>query len=394
MTERGENAKGSTPGAGPNAASNDIYERLELRPIVNAWGTVTRIGGSTLAPEVAEAMHLASTAYVNVEEMLRRAGDHIARLIGVEATFISSGAAAGLCISTAACMAGSDPVRIAQLPDSDGMPNEVIVLKSQRFRYDQAIRMAGARLVEVGLADLTFREQVEAAVTERTAAFHYLAESESIRGAIPLEEVIEIMRPRGIPVIVDAAAELPPLRNLTHYIELGADLVLFSGGKDIRGPQSSGLVLGRADLIEACLLNSNPFHSVGRPMKVDKETIAGLTRAVELYVEKDFEEEAARWERIVANLLEGCKQIPGTTATRGFPSEPGIQPRTIPRVFLRMHEAARLSPKDVRDRLWEGEPCIAVGLLGDALVLNPQTLDEAQCELISERLHRIMDEAR
>ncbi|MHB1421527.1 MAG: aminotransferase class V-fold PLP-dependent enzyme, partial [Bacillota bacterium] len=169
----------------------DVYEQLGVKKLINAWGTVTRIGGSKMAPEVLQAMCEAANAYVDMDELLRKAGEKIAQLIGVEAAFITSGAAAGLAVATAACMAGTDPVKIASLPDTSGMKNEVMILKCHRFRYDQAVRLPGAKFIEVGLADRTLPEEVEAVIGEHIAAIIYLAESERIRGSLPLAKLTD-----------------------------------------------------------------------------------------------------------------------------------------------------------------------------------------------------------
>lgn len=371
-----------------------VYEQLGVKKLINAWGTVTRVGGSKMAPEVLRAMCEAAQAYVDIDELLRKAGERIAELTGVEAAFITSGAAAGLAVATAACMAGTDPVKVARLPDTSGMKNEVVILKCHRFRYDQAVRLTGARLTEVGLADRTLPEELEAAISERTAAVIYLAEAERVRGSLPLIKVVEIAKRYDVPVIVDAAAELPPVDNLRRYLDTGADLVLFSGGKDIRGPQSSGLILGKKSLIEACAANSCPNHSIGRPMKVDKETIVGLLKAVELYVQKDFVHETQRWEKIVQYFLVEFREINGVKVWRGFPTEPGIQPACIPRAYIEIGETRLgISIGEIQARLREGDPGIVVGTFDKGLVLNPQMLEEGEEKVVVSRLKEILQTA-
>jgi L-seryl-tRNA(Ser) seleniumtransferase len=369
----------------------DIYEQLGVKKLINAWGTVTRIGGSKMPPEVLEAMCEAAQAYVDIDELLRKAGERIAKLIGVEAAFITSGAAAGLAVATAACIAGTDPVKVARLPDTSGMKNEIIILKCHRFRYDQAVRLTGAKLVEVGLADRTLPEELEAAINERTAAIIYLAEAEHVRGSLPLVMVCNIAKKHNVPVIVDAAAELPPIDNLRRFLEVGADLVIFSGGKDIRGPQSSGLILGKKSLIEACAANSCPNHSIGRPMKVDKETIVGLLKAVEIYVQQDFKGRMQRWEEIVQYFVTELDGLKGIKAWRGFPTEPGIQPTCIPRAYIEIsEEELGISIPEIQARLREGDPGIVVGTFEKGLVLNPQMLEDGEEKIVVGRLKEIL----
>lgn len=358
-----------------------------MKKLLNARGTLTALGGSIMPPEVLEAMREASRAYVNLDELLRRAAERIAELIGVEGAFITSGAAAALAVSAAACMAGTDPASIRRLPDSAGMRNEILMLKAHRFGFDQAVRLAGARIVEVG-------EELEAALTERTAAYLYLAEAENSRGSLPLPQVTQLLNRRNVPVIVDAAAELPPVANFRRYLEQGAALVIFSGGKDIRGPQSSGLILGRKDLIAACACNSCPNYSIGRPMKVDKESICGLVRAVELYLSQDFEREMRGWEEMVEAFVERLSGVAGVEVRRGFPSPPGIQPAGIPRAYVQIDPSRTgVSAAQVRKKLQDGDPGIETDLDGDCLVLNPQLLTRKEAKAVIDRLAAVLQRA-
>jgi seryl-tRNA(Sec) selenium transferase len=195
----------------------------------------------------------------------------------------------------------------------------------------------------------------------------------------------------NVPVIVDAAAELPPVTNFRHYLEQGAALVLFSGGKDLRGPQSSGLILGRRDLIAACACNSCPNYSVGRPMKVDKESICGLVRAVELYVGRDFASQMRGWEEMVGAFAKRLSGIPGITVRRGFPSPPGIQPAGIPRAYVQIDRSKTgLSSEQVHKELQQSDPGIMADLQGDCLVLNPQMLTAREAKAIARRLAGIL----
>jgi L-seryl-tRNA(Ser) seleniumtransferase len=289
---------------------------------------------------------------------------------------VTSGAAAGLAIAAAACMAGTDPARVLQLPDTAGMRNEVVVLKSHRILYDQAVRLAGARFVEVGVTSSARIEQVLAAIGDRTAMVLYVAEAIPLRGSLPLAEITSALRGTGIPVVVDAAAELPPVRNLRAFFDDGADLVVFSGGKELRGPQSSGIILGRPDLIAACAANAFPEYGIGRAMKTDKETIAGLVRAVQLFVERDQDADTARWERMTERMVDAIGAHPACEARRGFPIEPGVQPVEIPRAFVR----AEVPAAELLDRLRHGDPAVVASIAGDELVLNPQCLSDDEVE--------------
>ncbi|MEM7034723.1 MAG: aminotransferase class V-fold PLP-dependent enzyme, partial [Chloroflexota bacterium] len=262
-----------------------VYEALEMRPVINANATLTKLGGSLMPPEVLEAMMEASRYFIDLHELQKRVGERIAEITQNEAAYVSSGAAAGLALATAACITGTNPDAIYQLPDLTGLKNEVIIHRSHRNGYDHGVRQVGVRVVEIGYTTGTQRWELEQAINENTAAIFWFQGAMTGMGELPLPTVIEIAKSHGVPVVVDGAAQLPPVSNLWHFTkELGADLAVFSGGKDLRGPQPTGLIVGRRDLIEACTLNGSPNHSLGRPMKVGKEEMVGLLAAVERYL--------------------------------------------------------------------------------------------------------------
>lgn len=357
-------------------SSMGFYERLGVKPMINAWGTVTKVGGSRMDLRVLEAMTDASRMFVDIYALQDRACAAIASMLGVQAASITSGAASGLAISAAACMAGDDEVKILALPDTTGMRNEALVLKAHRVLYDQAMRLTGVRMLEVGLSSFATIAQVEAAITDRTALFFYVAESATARGSVPLKDICTVMKRHGIPVVVDAAAELPPMSNLTAFLEAGADLVVFSGGKEIRGPQASGLILSNnADLIRCCRLNGYPDHGAGRSMKVDKETIAGLVTAIEIFVTRDYDQIYAEWESMASEMVAGLADVEGITVRRGLPTQPGIQPADVPRAYLRPH---RVTAVELQTLLRNGTPGVFCGVEGDEVALNPQTLDRSE----------------
>lgn len=348
-----------------------VYEELGVAPMINALGTVTVVGGSRMDPRVVQAMAEAACSFVDLQELLRKAGESIARFVKAEAACVTAGAAAGLAVATAACLARTDPDKITQLPDSSGMANQALFLPAHRMVYDQAVRLAGAELVEVGTPSSATLEQVAAAITERTALFFYFAGAASLPGSLPLRDLAELLKQHGIPLVVDAAAELPPVANLTTFLSDGADLVVFSGGKEIGGPQSSGFILGSGPLIHACSLNNFPNHSIGRSMKTDKETIVGLVKAVELFMERDYVAIFDRWRRMSESVVAAVNQLPGCAARIGYPMVPGIQPREIPRAYI---DAAPLAGADLRDRLLGRTPPVAVGVEDAAVAINPQCL--------------------
>ncbi|HZK12345.1 MAG TPA: aminotransferase class V-fold PLP-dependent enzyme, partial [Atribacterota bacterium] len=225
------------------------YQDLCIRKVINAAGTYTVYGGSLVSNEVIRAMEIASHNFVDIDELLQKTGEYIAKLIGVEAALITAGAAAGLTLSAAACMAGSKPEFINALPNTEGMKNEIIIMRCHRNPYDNAMVLAGAKFIEIGNGIETHSWELEAAIGEKTAAVAFFVQAEMLEASLPLTKVIEIAHAKNIPVIVDAAAELPPIENLSKFMKMGADIVLFSGGKDLRGPQSSGLMLGKKDMV-------------------------------------------------------------------------------------------------------------------------------------------------
>ena len=367
----------------------DIYDKLGVKKLINAEGTLTILGGSLMEPVVLDTMVAASKHFVDLNEMLEKSGEYIANLLGVEACCITSGASAGLTLSTAACITGTDPAKIRQLPDLQGLKNEVLIQKSHRNGFDHAIRHAGATLVEFGLIKETYPWELKAAISDRTAAIVHFVEFENDRN-LPLSEVISIAKETGIPLIVDAAAELPPVENLSRFFHMGADLTVFSGGKDLCGPQSSGLIVGRRDLIDACALNANPNYSIGRAMKVGKEEIAGLVVALELYLAQDFAAEEKMWEDMVSHIVKRLSGIPGLDARRVAPSEPGIQPNWIPRVHLEWEKGKiPLNSREVKSLLRQGKPGIAVGATSTGVFVNPQTLKPGQEKIVADTLRKV-----
>jgi L-seryl-tRNA(Ser) seleniumtransferase len=367
------------------------YADLGVRPVVNAWGTVTVMGGSTIPSEVLAAMAEAGRRYVPLHELQEAAGRYVAERLGVEAAFIPCGAAAGMALAVAACMAGTDPAYRAQLPNNEGLKNEIIVFRSMRSDYDQAFRVGGAKLVEIGMPKKTEVWELEHALSSpQVAAVGYIVEHEH-PGMLSLETILETAHAKDVPVIVDAAAEIPPVENLWKYTHLGADLTIFSGGKDIRGPQSTGLIVGRKELIEACAFHSCPNHSIGRGMKVGKEEIMGFVTALDLYLEQDFEGEMAYWEAQVAYVVEALSAVEGVTAQRVYPDEPGIQPIWIPRAYIDWApEVTQRSPLELKEELLKGEPRVVVGASATGLIVNPQMLEEGQERIVAECIERLL----
>jgi uncharacterized pyridoxal phosphate-dependent enzyme len=262
-----------------------LYQALGVRPLINANATLTVLGGSLMPAVVQEAMAKAAQCYVDINELQEAVGKRIAELTHNEGALVVGGCAAGLTEVTAALMAGTDPERIHQLPDTTGMRNEMLIHRTHRNPYDQAVRTAGATFVEFGQESGTKPADLEAAITDRTVGVFYVVANWLRPGAMTLEETVAVSHRHGLPVVVDAAAQLPPVANLWRFTrDLGADVAVFSGGKNLNGPQATGLVVGRRSIVSATLRNGYPNHSVGRPMKIGKENIIGCLAAVEWYL--------------------------------------------------------------------------------------------------------------
>jgi seryl-tRNA(Sec) selenium transferase len=398
---------------------SNIYERLGIRTIINASGPATRLSGSIMPAEVAEAMREASQYCVDIAELQARAGAIIAEITGAEAGYVTSGAAAGLLLGTAACVTGLDPGKMNRLPDTVGMKNEVLIPRSHRNFYDHAVRAVGVRLVEVGIADRfsgagvrdTEAWEIADAITPNTAAVCYVATGNSLP---PLPEVVEAAHAAGVPVLVDAAGQLPPAGNLQRFIAEGADLVAFSGGKAIRGPQATGILCGRRDLISAAALQhldldilfdqwtpppslidksrlpGAPQHGIGRPCKVGKEEIVGLITALRLFVSEDPETRRQRWLALMEALVAASGDLPHVRIAL----VPDARRREIPTVQMVLDEAALgMSALDVVKQLQDGEPSIhanpsqvRAGIVG----FGPLCLKEGEPEIIARRLRELL----
>jgi L-seryl-tRNA(Ser) seleniumtransferase len=363
-----------------------MYERLGMRRVINADATLTRLGGSLMPAEVLDAMREAAGSFVDMYELQQVVGRRLAELTRNEAAYVSTGAASGLVLATLAAMTGDDLPTIAHLIETGEAPkNEVIIHRAHRIPYDPAIRLAGGRIVEIGNRLQTFPWELEAAISPRTAMVFYSAGVHLASGALPLAETVENAHARGIPVVVDAAAQLPPTENLWRFTrEFGADLAVFSGGKDFRGPQASGLLVGTEAMIAAVAVNGSPHQRLARPMKVGKEEMIGLLVAVERYVNEDWQDRARRYEGAVERWIEHFGDVPGLSASRVFPNEAG-QP--TPRCRVTFDAETGLSGTEVTRLLWEGDPRIAVAVDGpNAISITPELLEDGDESILLDRI--------
>jgi len=396
-----------------------IYEDLGVPSVVNATGTKTRIGGSRIRPEAVDAMNRAADAFVRLSDLQARASDLIADVTGAQAGYVTSGAAAALALGAAACIAGDDIGAMAQLPDTEGLPGEIVMARTHRTGYDHALRAAGARIVDVGTNDHhlgTGAQNVEPweyadAITEDTAAVAYVQKPYTEPS---LEAVCDVAHDHNVPVVVDAAAELPPVTNLEAFIDAGADLVAFSGGKAIRGPQTTGFLAGRAALVSSVAaqhldmhaaeavweppttlvdpeaLGGVPRQGIGRPMKVGKEELAGFIRALDAFKAEDHDARQREWrarsERIAATL----DSVAGVRTSITAADKTAVAPELTVTVEA---GSAGISATEIVGALRREEPRVFVGAddLPEAFTVNPMCLTDEETTYVDERIRAQFD---
>ncbi|MBI1353646.1 MAG: aminotransferase class V-fold PLP-dependent enzyme [Acidobacteria bacterium] len=373
--------------AAPTAAPMRNYlAELGVKPIINGAGAYTMFTGSLMQREVIDVIAETSKHFVRLDELHDRVGEKIAALVGAEAAMVSSGCFGAMVCGTAACLTGTDPARIVQIPDLTGMKSEVITQKSHRFLYDHAVRDCGVKIVEIETL-----AEFEAAVSEKTAMLWFL-NKRNPDGQIKHEQWVELGRKHGIPTMNDCAADLPPVENLTKYNKMGFDLVAFSGGKGICGPQSAGLLFGRKDLIRAARLNTYPnSDALGRGLKVNKEEMIGMWVALENYMKRDHEADWKEWERRVAVMAEKASAVSGVT------TEPFIPPiaNETPHLRIRWDQSAiALEPEAVKQKLRDGDPTIEVipgeGYVTESVEIAAWMLQPGEAEIIGDRIAEIL----
>ena len=349
------------------------YQTLGIRPVINAYATVTKFGGSLMPPEVLKAMGEASGAFVDLAQLQRRVGECIADLTHNEAAYVTSGAAAGVMLSAAACVLHHHPDEALTFPQISSLKHEAIVQRAHRNGYDLGVQQIGMTFVEIDSSSAA----LHAAINDKTACIFWFQGGMNSDADIPLAEVIAIANQHGLPVIVDAAAQLPPAENLWRFTEMGVALALFSGGKDLRGPQPTGLMLGRRDLIESIRVISNPNHGLGRPLKVGKEELMGVLAAVERYLKLDHVARATYCEDTVAMWCAALNPLAGVRAERAFPNEGG-QP--LPWCLVTVDPSVLGKSADALvEAFLACDPAIAVSPLdAQQFHLNPMTLNPGQ----------------
>lgn len=343
-------------------AKKSIYTAIGVLPLINARGTVTIIGATRVLPEVQKAMDEAVKDYVQLDELMEGVGTRLAELTGAEWGIVTTGASGAITVATAGCICGGDPDKLWQIPDLRGMKDEVIIPSYSRSAYDAAAKAVGVRMVEVGTL-----EELKAALGPRTAMVMVMAGGRSESGPLSLREIASVAKPQGVPVLVDAAAEGLEVPN--PHLAQGADLVAYSGGKYLRGPQCAGLLLGRKDLVKAAWITSAPHHGFGRGFKVGREEIMGMLTAVEMWIKRDHAQEWQMWTTWCDYIARQLEKVPGVTTELLLPKGRSNRSPTL-QVQWDMAKIP-LTGHEVEQILWEGNPRIAVSGAGSFLPFPP-----------------------
>jgi L-seryl-tRNA(Ser) seleniumtransferase len=377
---------GAAGGEQPTAKKPSVYEALGVKRIINAAGTITALGGSLMPPEVVAAWTEASQHFVDLLELQDRVGERIAKLLGVEAALVTTGAAGGIVLGTAAALTYRDRSLVARLPLPPEMGREVIRQKSHRDCYDHQITACGVRLVDVETP-----EELERAISPRTAmmmAYNYLEP----QGKISRGDWLAAAQRHKVPTLLDAAADVPPLDALWKHNKAGFDLVVFSGGKGLRGPQNAGLLLGRRDLIEAAKLNTAPrCGNIGRGMKVSKEDMVAMWAAVERYVRLDHDAQLRDWEGRIAVIEDALRDVP-TVKTRRI--VPPIANRVPHLLVLWDERRLAVTPSEMKKLLAEAQPPIVTarvhGTGEEGFLISVFMLQEGEERIVADRVRSIL----
>jgi L-seryl-tRNA(Ser) seleniumtransferase len=389
---------GAKTAAKAPAPATDYYKILGVTPLINAAGTYTVLSASTMPEEVQAAIALAAKHPVNLNELQDAAGDYLAKKLRCEAALITAGAAAALVVGTAACVTRGNDSAILNIPtDMNGVKNEVIVQKSHRYDYDHAVRNCGIRFVDVETL-----EQYEKAFNERTVMAHFFNAAE---GKISREDWVRVAHAHDVPCFNDAAADVPPISNLWNYTQMGFDLVTFSGGKGLRGPQCTGLLLGKKDLIDAAKKNNSPnSNTVGRGMKVAKEEIVGLVAAVDWFLEQDDAAMEAEYRARAERIAEQIKRVPNVQTQIFIPE---VAANHVPHLLITYdQQQIKITGKEVMHRMRAGKPRIelnpstggppaSAGLPGGAntIVVGVWMLQPGEDKIVGNRLREVLQEA-
>ncbi|MEO6844680.1 MAG: aminotransferase class V-fold PLP-dependent enzyme [Ginsengibacter sp.] len=364
----------------------DFFEELGVTPIINATTTMTFLSGSRMLPEVMEAINSTSHHFANMYDLQDKVGEKIAQMLNCEAAMVTSGAAGAMTIGTAACITGKDPKKIDLLPPNlPGPKREVIIQKSHRYIFDRAILNNGVKMVEV-----EGPEEMEKAFTENTVMAHFF--NAARKSTITHENFVAIAKRHNIPTFIDAAADYPPKENLFRFQKIGFDLITFSGGKMLRGPQSAGLLFGRKDLIEAAKLNDSPHECpIGRPMKVNKEEIFGMYAALKIALETDDEEQLKEWNKRINHISKIVEQVNTVKAARR--DNPGPA-NAFPGMNVTWDQnTVKISPEEVVEKLKKNKPSIVAGGRQNFLNIGVVLLNSDEVDEVAKAVKKILRDA-
>jgi uncharacterized pyridoxal phosphate-dependent enzyme len=365
-------------------ASGNVYEELGVTTVINGQGTMTVLGGSLMRPEVEAAMTLASQHFCSIPELEVAAGKRIAEMLKLPPGYtglVTSGAAAAMQSGLAGILTGDNEQFIQQLPDLTGMKSEVIIQKSHRNGFDHQLRSTGVKLIEIET-----RDDLRKAVNPKTAMMHF-SNFANAAGQIKVDEWVKLGKEYKIPCFNDAAADTPPVSHLWDYANMGYDLIAFSGGKAIRGPQCAGLLIGRKDLVAYALLNNSPHEdTLGRSQKVGKEEIIGMIKALESYLKEDHDALTKEWWRRLDSISAEITRVPGVSASFSVPDIANHVPH------LEIHWDPRhisLEPREAAHQLRAGKPSIVLATNETGLIMNSFMLQPGEEKVIAERLAQL-----
>ena len=385
----GKNASIASPANGLSGfgSSGNVYEELGVTPVINGQGTMTMLGGSLMRPEVDAVMSMAGQHFVPILELEVAAGKRIAQLLKLPegySAIITSGAAAAMQSGLAGILTGDNETFIQQLPDLTGMKSQVIIQKSHRNPFDHQLRSTGAKLVVIET-----REQLLAAINPETAMMHF-SNFANAAGEIKVEEWVKIAHEHKIPAFIDAAADTPPVSHLWDYAQMGYDLIAFSGGKAIRGPQCAGLLIGKSDLVAYALRNNSPHEdTLGRSQKVGKEEIVGMVKALELYLAEDHEALNREWQRRLEFISAAISKIPGVSTEFNVPDVANH----VPHMRITWDpKRISASPKEISTALRQSNPSIVIGASehGAGLGMNSFMLQPGEEQIIAGKLAQVL----
>jgi D-glucosaminate-6-phosphate ammonia-lyase len=371
---------------------NTVYDQLGVRPIINARGTYSSLGGSILSPPVWAAMSEANRQFVSMADLLKASGTAIANMLGAEAARVTLGASGGITLGVAACIAKGDGAVLERLPDASGVPNEIVIQRRHRYRYDSVVRLPGARLVEVGSQNGTTVEDLSAAMGPKAAAIIFPAHLDGIEGTISMDRVIPLAHERDVPIIVDAAYLVYPIDRMKHLAQSAADLVCFSA-KYMGGPNSGGFICGRRVWIDAVArtdfvaFETGKHRVLGRPFKLDRHTVVGVVAALEEWLETNHKVRLEACERRARRVLEYLTDVSAAALTlMCFTMDETLEPEPINCLHIKLDPRVARPASEVEAALRAGDPSIVLHLRGDSLIVDTEMVSDDEVEALGTRL--------